>query len=251
MTRQKIAVHLENVSKTFYIREKSADSIRAKFKNVFQRKNDLHVINAVQDVTLDIRKGEFFGIIGHNGSGKSTLLKLIIGAIKPDNGSIIETEGKVLRLALGMGFDYNLSARHNIYVNGSIMGLTFREIGRKFHDIIDFAGLEDFIDTPIKYFSSGMVSRLAFAISVYVESDILLMDEFFGVVGDESFKQKSNEIFKKRIIDGKTVLFVSHELSAIKKYCSKLVIMNKGRMSRIYDVNEGIEMYLKEYQDKV
>ena len=132
---------------------------------IFNRKSNIHSIHALEDINLDIYKGELFGIIGRNGSGKSTLLKLIIGAIKPNSGSEIKTYGKVLRLALGMGFDYNLSARHNIYVNGSVMGLTFREIGRRFHEIIDFAGLHEFVDTPIKYFSSGMVSRLAFAIS--------------------------------------------------------------------------------------
>lgn len=216
------------MSKTFYIKERSTNSIREKVKGIFNPQKELHVIKALTDVTFNIHKGEFFGIIGHNGSGKSTLLKMIIGAIRPDKGSTISTEGKVLRLALGMGFDYHLSARHNIYVNGSIMGLTFREIGRKFQEIIDFAGLEEFIDTPIKYFSSGMVSRLAFAISVYVDTEILLVDEFFGGVGDQDFQEKSSEIFRKRIIHGKTVVFVSHDMNQIQEFCSRTCLLEKG-----------------------
>lgn len=246
---KKIAIHLRNLNKTFRIREKSRNSIRELVKNLASDKNAWREIKAVSDVNLKVFHGDFLGIVGHNGSGKSTLLKLIMGAIKPDKGSHIETNGVLLRLALGMGFDPNLSARHNIYINGSIMGLTFREIGRKFHAILGFAELEGFVDTPIKYFSSGMVSRLAFSIAVHVKADILLIDEFFGGVGDESFRQKSSDIFHERILQGKTVVFVSHEMSLIRKHCNKVCIMEGGRLTDVGDPEEIIPQYLNYYQN--
>ena len=242
-----LAIKLNNVSKTFWINEKSNDSIRERFSNFFSSKTSSKEVNALCDINLEIRKGEFFGIVGHNGSGKSTLLKLIIGAIKPNKGGSIKTNGKVLRLALGMGFDPNLSARHNIYVNGSIMGLTFREIGKNFDEIIDFSGLVDFVDTPIKFYSSGMVSRLAFAISMHVEADILLIDEFFGGVGDEAFRQKSADKFKESIIKGKTIVFVSHEMSLIKQHCNRACVIHSGKIVALGSPSDVIQPYINSY----
>jgi len=243
------AIILKNVSKTFRIREKTSDTIRDKVKAIFQGKNAVRHIQALDSINITINKGEFFGLVGHNGSGKSTLLKVIIGAIRPDKGSHVITNGKVLRLALGMGFDLNLSARHNIYVNGSIMGLTFKEIGRKFHEIIEFSELQEFVDTPIKYYSSGMVSRLAFAIAMHVEADILLIDEFFGGVGDVSFQQKSTEKFKERILQGKTIVFVSHEMKHIQEHCHRVAIMDHGRITEMGSPNLIIPNYLQSYQN--
>jgi ABC-type polysaccharide/polyol phosphate transport system ATPase subunit len=242
-----IALELKNVNKTFWIREKSNDSIRERIKGVFSGVSSNKEIRALRNINLTINKGEFFGIVGHNGSGKSTLLKLIMGAIKPDKGAKIISNGKVLRLALGMGFDPNLSARHNIYVNGSIMGLTFKEIGSKFDEIIEFGGLEEFVDTPIKYYSSGMVSRLAFSIAMHVEADILLIDEFFGGVGDEAFKQKSSEKFKERILEGKTIVFVSHEMGLIEQYCNRVCVMNSGQIIAMGIPSDVIQPYINSY----
>ena len=235
------AIKLTNVSKTFKYREKSNDSLREKFRNFFTSNDSFKVIQALNNINLEINRAEFFGIIGHNGSGKSTLLKVIIGALKADKGSKIETNGKILRLALGMGFDMNLSARHNIYVNGSIMGLTFKEIGRKFHAIIDFAGLENFVDTPIKFYSSGMVSRLAFSISMHVEADILLIDEYFGGVGDAEFQQKSSEVFHQHILKGKTIVMVSHNMELIQEYCHRACLLDHGNLVICGDTKEVID----------
>ncbi len=244
-----IAVKLVNVSKTFYYREVTNNTIRQKVTGLFRGKHTLRKIEALSDISLTIKKGEFFGIIGHNGSGKSTLLKLIIGALKPDRSSIIETDGKILRLALGMGFDMNLSARHNIYVNGSIMGLTFKDIGNKFESIIDFAGLHEFVDTPIKFYSSGMVSRLAFAIAMHVETDVLLIDEYFGGVGDKNFQEKSEKIFNDRIIHGKTIVFVSHQMNLISKYCDNVCLLDEGRILLVGHPDEVLSYYDKIYND--
>ena len=225
-----IVIDLKNLSKTFYIREKSNDSFRKKIYGLFDRNNGSRKIEALKNINLQIQKGEFIGIIGHNGSGKSTLLKIIIGALQGDYGSVVNTQGKIVRLALGMGFDPELSARDNIYLNGSIMGLTFRQIGQKFEEIIDFSGLHNFIETPLKFYSSGMVSRLAFAIAMHVEADILLIDEFFGGVGDQEFREKSDKVFRESVIQGKTIVFVSHELDIVKQYAHRIFEITGGQI---------------------
>jgi len=227
-----IVIEIKNLSKTFYIREKANDSFRKKIYGLFDRKNGMRKIQALKNINLDIHKGEFIGIIGHNGSGKSTLLKIIIGALQGDSGSVINTQGKIVRLALGMGFDPELSARDNIYLNGSIMGLTFRQIGQKFEEIIDFSGLHNFVETPLKFYSSGMVSRLAFAIAMHVEADILLIDEFFGGVGDQDFREKSDKVFRESVIQGKTIVFVSHELDIVKQYAHRIYEFSGGEILR-------------------
>ena len=247
----KIAIKLTNVSKTFKYREKTTDSLREKAMNFFRYDSTFKIIHALKNVNLEIYKGEFFGIIGHNGSGKSTLLKLIIGALKADKGSQIETNGKILRLALGMGFDMNLSARHNIYVNGSIMGLTFREIGRKFDSIVDFAGLENFVDTPLKFYSSGMVSRLAFAISMHVEADILLIDEYFGGVGDAAFQEKSSEVFHQHILKGKTIVLVSHNMDLIEEYCHRACLLSRGELVICDSTDKVLEVAATRLHDQL
>lgn len=227
-----IVIELKNVSKTFYIREKANDSFRKKIYGIFDRNNGMRKIEALKNVNLEIRRGEFIGIIGHNGSGKSTLLKIMIGALQGDSGSVVNTQGKIVRLALGMGFDPELSARDNIYLNGSIMGLTFRQIGHKFEEIIDFSGLHNFIETPLKFYSSGMVSRLAFAIAMHVEADILLIDEFFGGVGDQDFREKSDKVFRESVIHGKTIVFVSHELDIVNQYAHRIFEFSGGQIIR-------------------
>ena len=228
-----VVIRLKNVSKTFRIREKSTDSIFKKVKGLLSGKNGLRELKALNNINLEVRRGEFLGIIGHNGSGKSTLLKVILGVIPPDPGGKVQTKGRVVRLALGMGFDPELSARDNIYINGSILGLTFKQIGEKFWDILDFAGLKDCVDTPIKFFSSGMYSRLAFAIAMHVDADILLIDEFFGGVGDQEFQKKSREVFDNVIVMGKTILFVSHDHELVDKCSTRKIKLDRGELSEV------------------
>lgn len=243
MDSRETVILLKNVSKTFYISESGVDSIKDIVFNVFSSKNGQREIKALQNVNLEIKKGELFGIIGRNGSGKSTLLKLIIGAMRPDVGGEIEVKGKMIRLALAMGFDGNLSARENIYVNGSILGLSFKQIGKKFREIIAFAELEQFIDTKIKFYSSGMISRLAFAIAVHAEADIFLMDEFFGGVGDVSFRQKSEEIFRTSLVEGRTIIHVSHELNTIQQHCDRVLLLDRGVPVAIGTPDEVLPVY--------
>ncbi len=247
---QDVAIQLDNVSKTFYVREKVSDSIRNKFFNFFSRKNGLREIKAVEGVNLKINRGEFFGVIGKNGSGKSTLLKLIMGAYPVDKGGSVKVDGKIIRLSLGMGFDPTLSARDNIYINGSVLGLTFRKIGNIFDEIIDFAGVENFVDTPLRFYSSGMRSRLSFAIAVHAEADIFLMDEFFGGVGDIAFREKSKEVFKRALVDGRTIIHVSHNLPTIKNHCDRVLFIDKGQMKFLGGPVETIAEYRKLFVKK-
>jgi len=222
-------ITVKNLNKTFYVREKSAMTIRSRVLSFLMGKSSsIKKVKALQNINFTIKKGEFFGIIGRNGSGKSTLLHLLIGAMKPDAGSTIEINGKVLRLAQGMDFEPNLTARDNIYLNGSILGLSFKKIGQIFHDIIRFAEIENFIDVPVKTFSSGMLSKLKFAIATHAEADIFLMDEFFVGVGDISFKNKSERVFQERIIKGRTIVQVSHSLPTIIAHCDRVLLLDKG-----------------------
>lgn len=243
MCGKEVVILLQNVSKTFHFRDKNADTIRQRVRQFFAGKNKMRTLQALKNVSMEVHQGEFIGIVGPNGSGKSTFLKLIIGALSPDKGGIVQTRGRIVRLALGMGFDENLSARDNIYLNGSIIGLTFKQIGERFQEIIHFAGLDEFVDTPIKLFSSGMVSRLAFSIALHVEADILLIDEFFVGVGDKQFKAKSNEAFRQFIKSGKTILFVSHELDQLRNFADKVAIFRDGELIKFGKVSEVLDAY--------
>lgn len=244
-----LVIDIKNLSKTFYISEKSNDTIRETVLNIFSRKTSKRKLQALDNIDLQVNRGDFIGLIGHNGSGKSTLLKIIIGAFMPNKGSIINTKGKITRLALGTGFDPNLSARDNIYLNGSILGLTFKEIGEQFENILEFAELKDFVDTPIKFFSSGMISRLSFSVAMYTKTDIFLIDEFFGGVGDISFQEKSGKVFKEAFLTGKTIIFVSHNLDLIREYCNKVYILKKGKFMMNGSPEEAINYYQTEFHN--
>ncbi len=235
-------IRLANISKTFTVREKNSDSIREGFFNFFQS-NHKRRIKALDKVNLEIKKGEFFGIVGRNGSGKSTLLKIIMGAVQPDPGGKVEVQGRIIRLALGMGFDPELSARDNIYLNASLLGISFRQIGQLFHNIIEFAELEKFVDTKVKFYSSGMYSRLAFSIAVCAEADIFLMDEFFGGVGDVSFREKSERVFQQSVVEGRTILYVSHQLETVRKYCDRVLLLNYGKPVALGKPDEVLDQY--------
>lgn len=239
-----IAVSIDNLSKTFYVRDNGAPFLK-KITSLITNK-DVKKVVALSDINIQVKKGEFLGIIGRNGSGKSTLLKLIMGAIKPDKGSKITTTGKMMRLALGMGFDPNLTARDNIYLNGTILGLSFRQIGERFDEIIDFAGLPDFVDTPIRFYSSGMKSRLYFAVALHANADIFLIDEFFGGVGDMAFRAKSQKAFEN-ILKGKTIIHVSHSMNIIRKNCDRAMIIDKGKQIIVGKPDEVIKTYSELY----
>ena len=237
-----IAIELKNINKTFTVFDKSSKSLHGKIISLITHTNR-RKIKALTDINLEINKGEFFGIMGHNGSGKSTLLRIMAGAYPPDKGGIVNIKGRYMLLSLGLGFNPQLTARENIYLNASILGLTLKQIGKIFHDIVAFAELEKFVDTQVKYFSTGMAARLKFAIAVQAKSDIFLMDEFFGGVGDAGFKEKSEKVFHESLVKGRTIVHVSHSIKTIEKHCSRVMLLHKGQMIGIGTPDEIIPEY--------
>ena len=251
MGKKDWAIKVKNLNKTFKVREKGSRSIRDSILRFYQQKGDIREIEALKDINFEVKKGEFFGIIGRNGSGKSTLLRLLMGSFQANEGSIIKTNGKMIRLAMGLGFDGNLSARDNIYINGSVLGLSFKKIGSIFNEIIKFAELEDFVDTPVKHYSSGMQAKLKFSVARYAEADILLMDELFGGVGDIAFAHKSQKVFNESILAGKTIVLVSHSLNIIANNCSRVLLLDKGNQIKIGPPEEIIPRYEAMFEEEL
>lgn len=235
-------IKLENVFKTFRVSDRPVNSIRSALMQLFIPSNQRKIL-ALKGINFNIKRGEFIGLIGHNGSGKSTLLNLILGAMRPDPGGIVEVNGKVMMLSLGLGFDNNLTARENIYINGSLLGLSLKRIGQKFDEIIDFAELEDFVDTKVKFFSKGMRMRLAFAVGIHAETEVLLIDEFFGGVGDQNFKVKSEAVFQDKLLEGKTIIFASHSMPILKENADRVFLLNQGNLIAGGDFEEVEEKY--------
>jgi len=197
---------------------------------------------ALKDVSFEVPTGTTFGVIGHNGSGKSTLLKTVTGILVPDKGSVV-TKGRVSALLeLGAGFHPELSGRENVYLNGAILGLKRSEIAARFDDIVEFAGLEQFIDSPVKNYSSGMFVRLGFAVAANVEPDVLLIDEVLSV-GDESFQRKSAEKIDQFRRDGRTIVFVSHGLDSVEHLCETVAWLDHGEIKMIGPAPEVISAY--------
>ena len=199
-------------------------------------------INALKDINLDIQKGDTVGVLGKNGAGKSTLLKVIAGVTQPTHGKVI-VEGKIAPLIeLGAGFHPQLTGRENIYLNGSIFGLSKTQINEIFDEIVSFSELKRFIDTPVKHYSSGMYMRLGFSVAVHTPFDILLTDEILAV-GDADFQEKcinKMNLFKKQ---GKIIIFVSHALETVQKFCTKGLLLDKGNQIYYGGVDEAIEQY--------
>ncbi|HKM92316.1 MAG TPA: ABC transporter ATP-binding protein [Prolixibacteraceae bacterium] len=236
-----IAIKLENINKTFALHDRG-NTIRDRFFSIFTGKS-ARKIKALKNVNLEIKKGEFFGIVGRNGSGKSTLIQIMNKAIPPDKGGQVTLNGKAIRLALGLGFNNELTARQNIMLNASVLGMSIKEIKAKMDEMIAFAELEDFVDTPVKFYSSGMKSKLMFSIAVNAEADIFLMDEFFGGVGDQSFREKADKVFHDRLVKGKTIIHVSHQMNTIKQYCNRVLLLDKGKVVMIGTPDEVIKIF--------
>lgn len=197
---------------------------------------------ALKDVSFDVARGEIVGIIGRNGAGKSTLLKVISGIFKPEKGEVV-TAGRVAPLLeLGCGFDLELSGKENIYLNGAVLGFDEQFLDQKYYDIVDYAELEDFINMPIKTYSSGMLMRLAFSICTIVEPEVLIVDEILAV-GDERFQRKSRKRMLELMRGGTTVLFVSHSLEQIQELCNRVIWLDQGSIRMIGDTNQVCTAY--------
>lgn len=240
-------IEVTNLHKTFKIPHERRDSLREHFVNFFKPVS-YEVFNAVEDLSFSVEKGDFFGIIGRNGSGKSTLLKMLAGVYEPTKGAI-KVHGKLAPfLELGVGFNFELTGKENVYLNGTILGLSERQIRSKYDDIVAFAGLEKFMDQKLKNYSSGMFVRLAFSVAVQADADVLLLDEVLAV-GDSDFQQKCFDVFRRFKKEGKTIVFVTHDLGAVREFCNKALYMKHGKMVASGEVNDVISQYI--YTDKV
>lgn len=239
---KEVAIRVENVSKIFRIPHEKHTTLKQAALNLFSPKT-YEVFNALQDVSFEVKQGEFFGIIGKNGSGKSTLLKILAGIYTPDRGNI-RVNGKLSPfLELGVGFNPELTARENVFLGGAILGLSRDEISEKFDSIIEFAELEEFIDLKFKNFSSGMQVRLAFALAINAHAEVLLMDEVLAV-GDSNFQAKCISEFNKYRVQGKTVLLVTHDIATVQRYCNKAMLLRNGKIMKIGDAEDVGNEYI-------
>ncbi len=240
---KEIAISVENVEKSFKIYKDKGFTLKERIL-FFKSRNAYVKNNILRGISFDIEKGDILGIVGKNGSGKSTLLKLITKIIYPDSGNI-KINGKVSSLIeLGAGFHPDMTGRENIYINASIYGLTKKEIDSKLDTIIKFSELEEFIDSPIRTYSSGMYMRLAFSVAINVEAEILLIDEILSV-GDANFQAKCFRKMQELKDSGITIVIVSHDLHTMEKLCNKIIWIESGKIKRSGIPNEVLKEYIE------
>lgn len=238
-----IAVSVREVSKQYRLSSGGANSLKEALLHR-GRRSRVEEFSALDGVSLEIPRGSFFGLIGHNGSGKSTLLKLLAGIHRPTSGEIV-VDGRVAALLeLGSGFHPELTGRENVYLNGSILGLSKRRIDEVLDEIVEFSGLGDFVDSPVKVYSSGMYVRLGFAISIHVEPDILLVDEVIAV-GDEDFQRRCLEHMYGLRRSGVTIVLVSHSINLIESLCDQVAWLDHGRLQQVGTPGDVCRAYLE------
>ena len=227
MTDKQIAVKVDHVSKYFKLPTEATNSLRTALVNRFKGIKGYKEQHVLKDISFEVEKGDFFGILGRNGSGKSTLLKIISEIYVPEKGTVT-IDGKLVSfIELGVGFNPELTGRENVYMNGAMLGFSTAEIDAMYDDIVDFAELHEFMNQKLKNYSSGMQVRLAFSVAIKAQGDILILDEVLAV-GDEAFQRKCNDYFQERKKSGKTTILVTHDMGAVKKYCNKAVLIENG-----------------------
>lgn len=237
-------IEVNNVSMEFFLPSEKVDNLKEFFIRLVKGKMERKKHKVLDNISFSVKKGESIGLIGHNGAGKSTLLKILTGIMRPTEGSVM-VKGKVAPLLnLGAGFDNEASARENVYLNGAILGYSKREIEHKYKEIVDFAELHDYMNMPLKNFSSGMVARLGFAIAIDVNPDILLVDEILSV-GDENFRKKCAAKIDELRNKGVTFVIVSHNMSQIKNLCQKAVWIEDSHMRAYGDSKEVCDKYIE------
>jgi len=244
--KSNIAISVNRVNKNFYLpHEKSSRSLKSAILNVGKSRNrDATTQHALSDISFEIEKGEFFGILGRNGSGKSTLLKILAGIYQPTSGSV-QTTGKLVPfIELGVGFNPELSGRENVYLNGALLGFTRKQISAMYDEIVRFAELEEFMDQKLKNYSSGMQVRLAFSVATHADADILLVDEVLAV-GDADFQRKCFSFFKQLKKNDKTVVFVSHDMGAVREFCDRAVLVDDSKVIKVGGAEEISNLYSK------
>jgi ABC-2 type transport system ATP-binding protein len=223
------AIKVENVGKTFKLPHEKQSSIKSMFINAFRSKKGYELQKALNGVSFEIKKGEFFGIVGRNGSGKSTLLKLLAGIYTPTSGQVHVRGSLTPFIELGVGFSPELTGRENVFLNGALLGFNRNDMQKMYTDIVEFAELERFMDQKLKNYSSGMQVRLAFSIAIRAQSDILLLDEVLAV-GDEAFQRKCYDYFESLKREKKTVIIVTHDMAAIERFCDRGILIEGGEV---------------------
>lgn len=226
-----IAIEVKSVSKDFVLPHEKISTIKSAFTSLHKRRDtSTEVQHALHDINFEVKKGEFFGIVGRNGSGKSTLLKILAGIYQPTHGKV-RTRGKLVPfIELGVGFNPELTGRENVYLNGAMLGFSEKEVDEMYDGIVEFAELERFMDQKLKNYSSGMQVRLAFSLATRAEADILLVDEVLAV-GDADFQRKCFDYFRTLKKLKKTVVFVSHDMSSIREYCDRAILIEKSKIT--------------------
>ena len=242
MTDKQIAVKVDHVSKYFKLPTEATNSLRTAMVNRFKGIKGYKEQHVLKDISFEVEKGDFFGILGRNGSGKSTLLKIISEIYVPEKGTVT-IDGKLVSfIELGVGFNPELTGRENVYMNGAMLGFSTAEIDAMYDDIVDFAELHEFMNQKLKNYSSGMQVRLAFSVAIKAQGDILILDEVLAV-GDEAFQRKCNDYFQERKKSGKTTILVTHDMGAVKKYCNKAVLIENGLVKAIGDPFDVSDQY--------
>lgn len=235
-------IDVENVSMCFNMAKEKHESLKEYLLAAVRGKLQFEEFYALRDVTMHVEKGEFHGLIGLNGSGKSTLLKVISGVFKPTQGRVTVRGSIAPLIELGAGFDMDLTARENIYLNGTVLGLTPQYITERFDEIVEFSELRDFLDVPLKNYSSGMVARIAFAIATLTKPDVLIADEILAV-GDFKFQEKCEARMHDLMSGGTTVLLVSHTIGQVERMCTRVTWLEKGRVKMEGDAKTVCEAY--------
>ena len=235
-------IQAENISMCYRMTYDRVKSIKEYLVQMVQGKIKYEEFWALRDVSFEVRKGEVLGIIGHNGAGKSTLLKVISGILKPTSGHVTVNGTVVPMLELGSGFDFDLTGRENVFLNGAILGYSEEFLKEKYEEIVAFSELGQFIDVPLRNYSSGMVMRLAFSVATVVNPNILIVDEILAV-GDADFQEKSKKRMLELMGGGTTVLFVSHSLDQIREMCDRVLWLEHGGVKTLGETGEVCDMY--------
>ena len=242
MEDRKCMISVQNVTMTFRKEEDFSGSLKETVTKLFSGRMKFSKFTALRDLSFNVYQGETVCLIGRNGAGKSTTLKIISGIMKPTSGTVVRNGNIVPMLELGSGFDYDLSGKENIFLNGAILGYEKQFLMDKYQEIVDYSGLQDFIDVPLRNYSSGMIIRLAFSIASVVEPEILIVDEILAV-GDEAFQKKSLARMMELMTGGTTVLFVSHDMASIRKMCSRVIWLDGGTIRMEGDPDEVCDAY--------
>ena len=240
-----VVIKVNDVSKRFVIRKDK--SLKERIVNFGRSKKHKEDFYALQDVSMEITSGETVGLVGHNGSGKSTLLKTLGGILQPTSG-VVERRGQLAALLeLGAGFHPDLTGRENVYLNGSILGLSNERIAEVFDSIVDFSEISEFIDTQVKFYSSGMYVRLAFAVAIHVDPDILLVDEVLAV-GDEPFQRKCMDKIRQFQQEGRTIVIVSHSAEQIRDVCDRVIVLKRGHVIFDGETDAGLQALQESFE---